>query len=103
VNLSSKQQLAALEEDLTALTYRARLRRARRAQAQGEDFAEALYAATEVGEGVYALDFDVPLSADELEALAGPGYVAWFQSLTLYDQQRAAWGELRLPTPERAA
>ena len=90
MNLATKQRLDALEATMQALTFRAALRKARRAP----DFASTFWDATRVGPDTYALDLDA-LEEHELLALAGgEAFEAWYQGLDTHEQITLARGEL---------
>jgi hypothetical protein len=84
-----RQRIGALEEAMQAITFRAALRRARRAP----DFVPALLDATRVGPDAYALDVGA-LDECELLALAGgEAFATWWDGLDLLDQMALARGE----------
>ena len=84
-----RQRLGVMEEAVQAITFRAALRKARRAP----EFVPTLFAATQVGPDVYALDLGALDECELLSLAGGEAFATWWDALDLDAQMRVARGE----------
>jgi hypothetical protein len=89
MNFSFKQRLDAMEATVGAITFRAHLRKARRAPT----FADALLDATRVDADGYLLDMAGLDEHELLELAGGAEFAQWWDGLDLHAQIDFARGE----------